>query len=195
MGLVPISTFHHKVIRVVRQDRIAQDRQVVPPNITRKREAGRVTVFLELETDSSGTKDMPRFDKFRSDPWSRFERLSVVLRAEGLCNQPGISEGIERLDGRQSLFEVSFIDKLCILFLDMTRISQHHISQIGSGSRGINWPGIALLDQMRQVATMVKMGVGKECGVQALRFKAERSITLVRFSAAPLEQTTFQKQA
>lgn len=65
---------------------------------------------------------------------------------------------------------VSLVMKACFFLLQMAGIAQYDGAQIDCGRRGVNWPVESFFDQPGNPATVVKMGVRQDYGVDIPRW-------------------------
>ena len=106
--LIPVRALHDQVIRPLRQDRIAQQRQVPPADIPRKPQPEFATALLDIQHHRRRPQDVPGIHQLGRHPWDRLERLIVLHRIEILRHLRRILQRIDRLDWRRELVRRSF---------------------------------------------------------------------------------------
>src|ERR1035438_10040250 len=76
----------------------------------------------------------------------------------------------------------------------MRRIHEHDAAKIARGEGAVDVAGVALPDQVRQVARVINVRVAQHHGVHLLGVEWKTTIALDGFLAAALEQTAFEQQ-
>ena len=81
------------------------------------------------------------------------------------------------------------VRELGVLLLQMPRVSQEDRAEVDRGTRAVDGTSEAALDQQRQIAGVVEMGVGENNGVDTARFDRERRPILEAQRLEALKQT------
>ena len=106
----------------------------------------------------------------------------------------GIGDVIERFDGRLVFFGAPFGDKDRVLLLDVGGINEHDAAQVAGGVGAMDRPGVALFDEIRQVAGVVNVRVAQDDGINRSWIERKIRVALGGFLAMPLEKATFEQQ-
>jgi hypothetical protein len=97
---------------------------------------------------------------------------------------------VDRLDRRPAALRVAAVEIVHFHFLDMGRIRQHHGAYVDCRTAREYWPTEALLDELRQKATVVNMRVGQDDGVDRIRRKWECAVVEFPLGFGALEYAT-----
>ena len=190
---IAIRTFHHQQFGPVGQHRVAQEGHVAPADIPGEPHPVALAILLDIQHHRGRAEDVPRIHQAGTHARERCKAGIVVNRVKVRVNPLGILDGVQRLDSRLAV-GAAFVQVRGIRFLDVARVAQHDIRQLG-GSRGcIDWPAKAALHQVGQVAAVVDMGVGEHGCIDFCRVIAEGAVALVRFLARPLVHAAVNQQ-
>ena len=85
----------------------------------------------------------------------------------------GILQGVEG-QRRLVLREAETVGEFRVLFLQVAGVGQENRTQIARRARAVNGSSEAALDQQRQIAAVVEMGMGENDGIDAARFDRKR---------------------
>lgn len=107
----------------------------------------------------------------------------------------GIRLSIERLDWRLAPLGAALVDKLGVRLLDVARVLQHHIRQVGGGLRHVDRPIEAAPHQVGQVARVVDVRVRQDDRIHGARIEREVQVSGVGLLPSPLIQPTVQKES
>jgi hypothetical protein len=98
--------------------------------------------------------------------------------------------GARRGPGRRWHFLVA---PFGFLLLQVRGIGQHHFAQIHGRPVGVDRPAVAALDQQRQPAGMIDVGMGDDHRIERLRVEAELVMVVPLMLAAALDQAAFDQ--
>jgi hypothetical protein len=82
-----------------------------------------------------------------------------------------------------------------VLFLQVGAVHQQHRGQVAGGGRGVDGTAVALLDQRRQVAAVVQVGVAQHHGVDVQQLAWQRRPVAFAVHLEALEQAAVQQHA
>ena len=77
----------------------------------------------------------------------------------------------------------------------MRGIHEHDAAKVARGEGAMDVAGVALLDEVRQVARMVHVRVAQDDGVNLLRVERKAAVALDGFLAMALKEAAFEQQA
>ena len=159
---VAVSGLHHHVIGAVEVDRIPDDGLLDIAQVTGKDDALFHTVLRQVHGDARRTQQMARVHKLHFHALAQVDDLPVLAGGHELPHPLGILDGVERVHmGRAGPLALA-VFPLGVLLLDMGRVQQHDVQQLGGEPRGEDLPLKALLDEHGDPAGVVDMGVGHQ---------------------------------
>ena len=98
-----------------------------------------------------------------------------------------VGDGVKRLDRRQIFFGALLGDELRVRFLDVAGIHEHDGAEVARGEGAMDVAGVALLDEVRQIARVIHVRVAQDDGVNLLRVERETAVAVDGFFAVALE--------
>jgi hypothetical protein len=128
------------------------------------------------------------------DPVSHGERAVVVDADKLLDRLIGILSGVKRLDRREAMLGALLGDERRVIALDFGRIFKHDAGQVARGERAVNAALEPLAAEVRQVTTVINMGVTEDDGVDLLWVERKTAIALDGFATPPLKQAALQQE-
>jgi len=119
----------------------------------------------------------------------------VVLDRQRLLEAAlGIAAGIDRLDQRPAALPVAPVQPLHLEFLDVAAVGQHEAQEVDRRLGGMDRPLEARPAQLGQQTGMIRVGVGQEHVVDALRRERERAVVQLADGLGALEQAAIDQE-
>ncbi len=153
------------------------------------------TIFVPWQVSSiiAAPRMWPARRKRASTPGHKLCGLWNGTGAKLLQRLPRVVLGIER-QRRLVLGEAVAVGELGVLLLQIAAVGQQDLAQIGGGLGRDHLALEAVLDQQRQIAGMIEMGMGQEHGVEARRMRpAARPVAQAQLLVA-LEQAAIDQK-
>ena len=154
-----VSGFNLEVVHVLDRQRVAQQFIAAPANVAAKQIAKFSRAFLHVENHLRGTDDVPGIAERHGHAGHGLKRLLVSHANELGHGLLGVGGGVKRRDGRQIFPRADFGDKNGVLFLDVRRVQEHDAAQVARGGRAMDFSGVTLLDEVRQLARVIHVRV------------------------------------
>jgi hypothetical protein len=129
-----------------------------------------------------------------TDPRYRFKVFSIMVGLKIGCHRSCIFLGVKGVNGWFASLGSFFVDIFGIRFVDMTGIYQHDVPQMSSWRGGVNGSFVPFFYQVRKVAAVVNVSMGKDDRIDMIRLEMEAAVALISLSPTPLVKTTFQEQ-
>ena len=174
---------------------VAQDRQVVAPEIAGEGEAQGLPLVLDVEHDDRAAQHVPRVEERQRD--ARRDGLSAVIGqaddlSQRLCH---VRLAVKRLDGLEpglAAFDQAG-DVTRVGFLDHRRVEQHRRREIARRGRRVDGPVEAVAAQQRQRARVVDVRVRQHHRVERPPVDRDVAVLLERLAAAALKEAAVEQ--
>ena len=192
---VAVGAFHHHQVRFLNGSGITQDGRVPVAQIAAEHQLALLTPFAQPQFNDCGAEDMAGVAQPDLHTGQQGLALVVIQGLEAVHGGLGILHRVQGLDGLQSFALALAVIPLGILFVDEAGVLEHDAAQVAGGAMGIDWPGEAGLDQQRQAAGVVQVGMGKDDGIQVLDVHRQRLGVAGFIFGAALDEAAFDQQA
>ena len=151
------------------------------------------TPFFDIEKDLSGAEDMSCVQEREVDTAAE-RHFTVVIQRDELSNgHIGILSGVERFDGRKTLFCAFLGNELGVGSLDFGRIFEHDAGEIPCGESAVDIAGETLSTQVGQVAGVIDVSVAEDDGVDIFGIEREGTVPFDGLGSPPLVEAAFEK--
>ena len=121
--------------------------------------------FGNRQMDGGGTENMSRVKILCAYSCDGFERCPVAYLSQQIERPLSIVRSIQRFNGRKFFLRMFFIDEFNILFLNMRAVHQHDTAEIGGCGSAKDRTLKPLFHQIRKVAGMIDVRMGKHDGI------------------------------
>ncbi|MNJ37272.1 hypothetical protein D3C77_320830 [compost metagenome] len=190
MAPITIGRFHDHIVGLLPRLGIDHGGVAITAEITGEEYLRSVPGHL----GGSRPEDVPRAAKGQSGAARQLYGLMERGRDEALHRASGVVHAIER-QGRLVLAVTVTVCLLGVLLLDMAAVAQDDLRHIPGGGAGQDGPAESILDQFRQVAGVVQVGVGQDHRVNARGLDRERGPVLLAQGLEALEQAAVDQDA
>ena len=168
---IAVRTLRDEQVDVLRNVRIAQDRHPAPAQVAGESQPFGKPILLDIEHGDRRAQNVARVTEGQGHARG-YRKGAAVAQAYELFQAIGcILHGVERLQRWQTPPGPLLVHIDGIVLLDVARIAQHGRAQVATGRGGEDIAAKPILDQRRNVARMVDVGVGKHEGVDGTRFE------------------------
>jgi hypothetical protein len=132
VGAISVSRFDHQIIAGRRGNRIANDRLVILPQVSRKQDAVHLSIRLNVSQYLTRAEDMTGNAKLRADAFYYLDGLAVVLYyLEKFQCRLCVFLGVKRESGSVTCYLVS-ISIVRFFLLETSRVGKQNAQEIGS---------------------------------------------------------------
>ena len=170
-----------------------QDRQTRPAKVAGERQALFAAICINPEIDHRRTKQMSRVDERGLQATSNAQRRIVRDRLQAQKRAVHVAAVIKRFDFRFAF--LAFMVQICGIFnLNLGGVAEHDVRQSARGRCAINRADEALLDEIRQIAAMVDMGMAQQDGVDLFWPERKLAVAAMAFASASLEEPAIEQQ-
>ena len=159
---VAVRRFHDDVIGFVDGHGILQDGPVRHAQVAGEHEFLALLPFLDPQFDDGGTQDVARVVEHDLHLVVQGEQRVVQHRTHEFERIQRIVRRVQRLDQFVSGTLRLAVLPLRFLLVDVGGVLQHDVQQFRRGVRAVDLALKALLDQQRQPAAVVDVGMGKD---------------------------------
>ena len=152
-------------------------------------------VLPDVELHQGRTENMPGVEKLERYPFGDLPGFVHVQGREKLHQHIDVAFIVQRLEQGLALLRAPLVDVFKVALLQETGVSQHHVAEIRRGMAREHATAESLSDELRKVARMVDMGVGKDHVVDGLRIDGKLSVLLESLFAVPLVEAALEEYA
>jgi len=170
MVTVPISRFHHHVVRLPEDGRIMHERLVPLADIAREEELPAASVLAVFQLDHGRPQDVAGIVETGPHVPVQGDILSITDRLDEGKALLGILDGVEGHLGMRPLAALFFVSLalVCgVFFLYPGGIQPHDLHQILGSRGGQDRAGIPLPDELGEEPGMVQVTVGEKHKIEA----------------------------
>ena len=176
MVAVAIGALHHHEVCLMEELGIADNGLVHIADVAGEDNGARFAVFRHSQLHAGGTKQVPRVDALHRHTVAQGNLFPIFAGAQKLLHPHGIGHGVQRLHIRTARPAVFTILILCVRLLNVGRILQHNIQQLGRQASGQNLALKALLNQHGDTPGVVDMGVCHQYIVNFSRVEGQAAV-------------------
>ncbi len=189
-----VGAFNLQIIHVFGRLRVAEDFVAAPAHVTAEQVAEFPIAFADVQHDLRRTENVPGIAERDGDAVRDRKRPLVADGDELVQRFLGIGNGVKRFDRRKFFLRALFGDKRGVVHLDVRGVHEHDAAQVARGEGAMDVAGVALLDQVRQVARVIHVRVAQDDGVNLPRVEGKAAVALDGFLAMALEEAAFEQQ-
>ena len=192
-----VAPVHQQEIDVPHHRGIAQDLVAAAADVAGKKEPlllSAVVLVDDLQQDLRRAEDVAGVEKGQRHPVGDRHRPLVAERHELAQAALGVLLHIERFDRRQAVLGAVLVEPLGVLLVDVGAVVQHDLAQVARCEGRVDVAREALLAEVRQVAAVVDVGVGKHDQIDLLRVEVRKpAVHLVALLAAALVESAIEQ--
>ena len=166
VGAVAVGGFHDHIVGPVHGDGIPQQGLADVADIAGEHENLLSVAFPDGDLDGSGAQQMAHVHHADGDAVEDVHAVVIAAGHELAVNAKGVLLGVEGLHQGLAAALVLAVLVLRVAFLNVGRVQQHDLAQVGGGLGGVHMAPEAVLVQQRQIAAVVDVGVGEQHRVQ-----------------------------
>ena len=192
---VAVGAFEDDQIRLAHDLGIAQDRRARVPQIAADHQLAPLALFLEPEFHDRRTEDMSRVLKAQLHARQDFF-LDIIVEhlklAHGLL---GVAARVQRFDEALALALTPAVLVFRVLLVQRSRVLEHDVAQVARRAVGVDRPAVTGLDQQRQAAGVIEVGMCQDHGVDIAGCEGERRAVARLVGGRALDQAAVDEQA
>ena len=178
LGVVAVTVggFHDHIVRAVDMDRIPDDGLVDVAQVAGEHQSLRHAALRRVHDDAGRAQQMAGVHEFQRHALAQGYLFTVFAGGHELPDPGGVLDGVKRLHtGRAGALALAVLP-LGVLLLDMGGVQQHDVQQVRRQAGGDDAALESLLDEHRDAAGVVDMGVGHQHIVDAVCRKGELGV-------------------
>ena len=150
--------------------------------------------FGEVQLDRGGAEQVAGVPETGAQAGQDLEPVAIGKGVEKRERRLRIRAGIDRLDRVAAAAPaVAPVELLDLDLLDVGAVGQHDAAQLERRAGGVDRPGIAVADQLRQQAGMVDMGMAEHDRVDVADGKGEGPVVQLLLGLGALEHAAVEQ--
>ena len=173
---VAVGALHHHIVRPAEELRIPDDGLIHVADIAGEHDVALLAALGQLHEDGGAAQQMARVDKRGLHALAHVHGLVILAGLQKFRHTHGVRHGVQRLHVGAAGALVLAVLILGVALLNVGRVRQHDIQQIGRQPGGDDLPLKAVLDQHGDTAGVVDMGVCHQHGVDAAGVEGQRGV-------------------
>ena len=189
-----VGGFNLQIIHVFDRHRIAENFIIAAAHVAAEQVPEFPIAFAHVQNHLRRTENMPGIAERDGHAVHNRERPLVTDGDELMQRFFRVGDGVKRFDRRKFFLRPLFGDEHGVVHLDVRRIHEHDAAKVARGERAMDVAGIALFDEVRQVARVIHVRVAQDNGINLLRVERKAAVALDGFLTVALEEAAFEQQ-
>ena len=176
MVSVSVCGFHDHIVRARDIGRIPDDGLLDVAQISGKDDLTCLCSFCHRQNDAGASQQVSGIHKFRRDTGIQFHHLMILAGGDGIHRSQCIRHRIQRLHRCLSGPLSLAVLPLCLLFMNVGRVLQHHPQQLRRHAGGNDFPRKPMFEQHRYPSGMIDMGMRDQDTINATGCEGEFTV-------------------
>ena len=181
-------------IEIGRRLRIGLQHLVVGPQVTREQQAQRLgALLLHLDLDRGRAQQVAGIPVARPDAGCGRDPHFIGVALEMRERVHRILLGVDRLHQILTALGATLVELLHFHLLDVARVRQHDGAEVRRGGGAMDAVLVAVLDELRQHARMIDVGMGEKHRGDGARIEGEGPVVQLALGLRTLEHAAIDE--
>ena len=159
---VAVGALHDHEVRLMEELRVADDGLIHVANVAGEDDGAHLAALGDRQLHAGGAKQMAGINALHADALAQIHLFAVFAGGEKFLHPQSVLHGVQRLHHRPAGAEVLAVLVFGVGLLNVRRVLQHDVHELGGEAGGEDAPLKALLYKHGNAAGVVDVGVGHQ---------------------------------